>query len=112
MSYLGNAFNGSWTCENSYVIIDDTNMSEGVTIDRDESDTIGEQQEQTQKPQTAQQTSSTSKDNIITKDTLPKTGVSNAIYIIMTSSFILLVIFGIKIKKYKDINYETYSTRR
>lgn len=39
MSYLGNALNGSWSSENSYVIIDDTNMSEGVTIDRDESDT-------------------------------------------------------------------------
>lgn len=38
MSYLGNAFNGSWSNENSYVIFDDTNMSEGVTIDRDESD--------------------------------------------------------------------------
>ena len=37
MSYLGNGF--SWSSENSYVIIDDTNMSEGVTIDRDESDT-------------------------------------------------------------------------
>ncbi len=39
MSYLGNALNGSWSSENSYVIIDDTNMSDGVTIDRDESDT-------------------------------------------------------------------------
>ena len=37
MSYLGNAFNGSWSSENSYVIIDDTNMADGVTIDRDES---------------------------------------------------------------------------
>lgn len=39
MSYLGNALNGSWSSENSYVIIDDTNMSDGVTIDKDESDT-------------------------------------------------------------------------
>lgn len=39
MSYLGNALNGSWSSENSYIIIDDTNMSDGVTIDRDESDT-------------------------------------------------------------------------
>ena len=68
-----------------------------------ENDSAGQQQEQTQKPQTAQQTSSTSKDNTISKSTLPKTGVSNAIYIIMTFNFILLVIFGIKMKKYKDI---------
>ena len=39
MSYLGNALNGSWSSENSYVIIDDTNMSDGVTIDKDENDT-------------------------------------------------------------------------
>lgn len=38
MSYLGNALNDSWSSENSYVIFDDTNMSDGVTIDRDESD--------------------------------------------------------------------------
>ena len=36
MSYLGNALNGSWSSENSYTIIDDTNMSDGVTIDKDE----------------------------------------------------------------------------
>lgn len=39
MSYLGNALNGSWSSENLYVIIDDTNMSDGVTIDKDENDT-------------------------------------------------------------------------
>lgn len=38
MSYLSNALNGSWSTENSYVIVDDTNMSDGVTIDKDESD--------------------------------------------------------------------------
>lgn len=39
MSYTGNALNGSWSSENSYVIVDDTNMSDGVTIDKDENDT-------------------------------------------------------------------------
>lgn len=39
MSYVGNALNGSWSSENSYVIVDDTNMSDGVTIDKDENDT-------------------------------------------------------------------------
>lgn len=38
MSYLGSAFNGSWASEDSYVIVDDTNLSDGVTIDKDESD--------------------------------------------------------------------------
>ncbi len=65
-------------------------------------DSTGQQQEQTQKPQ-IQQTSNTFKDDTTTKGTLPKTGVSKAIYIIMASSFILLAIFGIKLKKYKDI---------
>lgn len=39
MSYIGNALNGSWSSKNSYVIVDDTNMSDGVTIDKDENDT-------------------------------------------------------------------------
>lgn len=39
MSYLGNALNGSGSSENSYVIVDDTNMSDGITIDKDENDT-------------------------------------------------------------------------
>lgn len=39
MSYTENALNGSWSSENSYVIVDDTNMSDGVTIDKDENDT-------------------------------------------------------------------------
>ena len=37
-----------------------------------ENDSTGQQQEQTQKPQTVQQTSSTSKDNTITKGTFLK----------------------------------------
>lgn len=65
-----------------------------------ENNSNGQQQNQTQ---TSQQTNSTSKDNTIAKGILPKTGVSNVIYIIMASSFIVLVIFGIKIKKYKDV---------
>lgn len=36
MSYLGNALNGSLSSENSYVIVDDTNLSDGVTIDKSE----------------------------------------------------------------------------
>lgn len=50
-----------------------------------------------------EQTNSISKENTNTQDTLPKTGENNAIYIIMTASFILFIIFGIKIKEYKDI---------
>lgn len=65
-----------------------------------ENTSTGQQQEQTQKPQTAQQTSS---DNTTTKGTLPKTGISNGICIIMVFNFILLVILRIKLKKYKDI---------
>lgn len=38
MSFLENAFNGSWLNENPYIIIDDTNMSNGVTINREEND--------------------------------------------------------------------------
>lgn len=38
MSYLGSAFNGSWSSDNSYVIVDDTNLSDGVAIDKSESD--------------------------------------------------------------------------
>lgn len=64
-----------------------------------ENDSDGKQQNQ----QTEQQISITSKDNTIAKSILPKTGVSNVIYIIIISSFILLLILGIKIKKYKDI---------
>lgn len=37
MSYLGNALSGSWSSEDMYMIIDDTNTSDGVTFDRDES---------------------------------------------------------------------------
>lgn len=59
----------------------------------------GQQHEQ---PQT-QQTTGASKDDTTTKGTLPKTGISNTIYIIMASCFIFLAIFGIKLKKYKDI---------
>lgn len=184
MSYLGNVLNGFWSSENSYIIIDDTNLSEGVTIVRGESDTktifasefgergmeyvnaiykdkqtisdatsginsyewIIERKDVTEtscklvssltvnvdadfskikgfantlqkddeitdnKPseddltgKQQEQTSSTSKDNTIAKSILPKTGVIDAIYIIMAFSFILLVILGIKIKKYKDI---------
>ena len=32
MSYLGNAFNGSTSSESSYIIIDDSTMADGVTI--------------------------------------------------------------------------------
>lgn len=39
MTYLENVFNNSNLNENSYVIIDDTDMSDGVTINKDESDT-------------------------------------------------------------------------
>lgn len=37
MTYLENAFNGSWSSENAYVIVDDTNMSDGI-INRGEDD--------------------------------------------------------------------------
>lgn len=35
-SYLGSAFNGSFSSENSYIIVDDLNASEGVTIEKTE----------------------------------------------------------------------------
>ena len=38
MSYIGDATNGSWSSDNSYVIVDDTNLSDEVTIDKSESD--------------------------------------------------------------------------
>ena len=62
-------------------------------------DSSKQQQEQTQKPQN----SGALKDDTTTKGILPKTGVNNVIYIIVAVSFILLAIFGIKLKKYKDI---------
>lgn len=38
LSYAEGALNGSHSSENSYIIYDDTNMSDGVTIIKDESD--------------------------------------------------------------------------
>ena len=41
LSYLSNALNGSFSSENSYVIVDDLNLSDGVTIEKtDDSKTI------------------------------------------------------------------------
>ena len=34
LSYLKNGLSGSWSSKDSYVIIDDTNLSDGVTIDK------------------------------------------------------------------------------
>ena len=68
-----------------------------------EDNSTGKDQEQTQQPPKEQQNSNTSKDNTIAKGTLPKTGVSNHIYIIIVASIIILIIFRIKLKKYKDI---------
>lgn len=38
MIYLKSVLNGSWSSEDSYVIYDDTQADDGVTIDRDEND--------------------------------------------------------------------------
>lgn len=38
MTYLSNAFNGSWTGDNEYVIVDDINVSDGVIVDKSEGD--------------------------------------------------------------------------
>ena len=53
-----------------------------------------------QKPQQQKQPS---KDTTTTQSKLPQTGVSNIIYVFMIFSIILLTVFGVKFKKYKDI---------
>lgn len=42
-------------------------------------------------------------DNTLSKTDLPKTGVNNIIYIVILFSVSLIIIFSIKLKKYKDI---------
>lgn len=51
----------------------------------------------------SQQNNGVSKDKTTAKGTLPKTGASNVIHIVMIIGFVLLAISGIKFKKYKDI---------
>ena len=185
MSYIGDATNGSWSSDNSYVIVDDTNLSDEVTIDKSESDSktiyvseFGERvmeyvndiykdkqtitdatngidsyewiiekkdvtetscklvstlsvntnadfskikgyangisesfdkaneydSNEQQQEQTKESKSNNIAENYITtKNTLPKAGVSNVCYVIIVFSFILLVIFVIKLRQHKDI---------
>ena len=76
---------------------DKDNSNKGTSTDKDNSNK-GTSTGQTQ------QSTGTTKDDTTVKGTLPKTGINNSIYIvIMVSCFISLVIFGIKLIKYKDI---------
>lgn len=42
-------------------------------------------------------------DNTISETILPKAGINNIVCLVIISSFILIIIFSIKLKKYKDI---------
>ena len=45
----------------------------------------------------------TTGDNTISETILPKAGINNIVCLVIISSFILIIIFSIKLKKYKDI---------
>lgn len=85
---------------------DDSNKGTATEKDNSNNSTATEKDNSNKGTSTGQtqQSSGTSKDDTTVKGTLPKTGISNSIYIIiMVSCFISLVIFGVKLIKNKDI---------
>ncbi len=88
---------------NGYIYVGETKKSFYITVEENSDnqtlDTITLKVDNA----TEQQTSEVSKDGTTAKGTLPKTGVNNTIYIILASCLIFSAIFGIKLKKYKDI---------
>lgn len=88
---------------NGYIYVGETKKSFYITVEENSDnqalDTITLKIDNA----TGQQTTEASKDGTTAKGTLPKTGVNNTIYIILASCLIFSAIFGIKLKKYKDI---------
>ena len=88
---------------NGYIYVGETKKSFYITVEENSDnqalDTITLKIDNA----TGQQTTEVSKDGTTAKGTLPKTGVNNTIYIILASCLIFSAIFGIKLKKYKDI---------